>query len=157
MKKLGLFLMFFLPLTAQGQTLNGMNDAQQLGAMAGLALACNAGNRLDDFQLIASYIIANESATDAARKKAFNQYAEEKLRTYNLQRNMPKDDCKNILDTFYSLPIFGSTVYADGTVKFPDGKILKPKTVQEKAKAQRAAQKKAKEPKRNYMTPPRNS
>lgn len=157
MKKIFLFLCLVSAFPAFSQTLKGMNDAQQLGAMAGLALACNAGNRLDDFELISSYIIANESETVAIRNRRFRQYAEEKLRTYNTQKATPKEECPSILQRFYNLPIFQSTIYADGTVKFPDGKILKPKTKAQMAANEKKALKKAQEPKRNYMIPARGN
>ena len=150
MKKIFIFL-FLLPFAVQAQTLSGMTDAQQLGTFAGLALACNAGNRLDDFQLIAGYIIANQATSEAQRKKAFEQFAEEKMRTYNMQRQEPRESCDVILKHFYNLPIFGATVYADGTVKFADGRILRPyNKLPPKEK-----QKRQEESSRNYMIPPR--
>ena len=150
MKKMFFFL-FLLPFAVQAQTLNGMTDAQQLGTFAGLALACNAGNRLDDFQLIAGYIIANQATSEAQKKKAFEQFAEEKMRTYNMQKNDPKESCEVVLEHFYNLPIFGATVYADGTVKFADGRMLRPYN---KLSA-KEKQKKQEENSRNYMIPPR--
>lgn len=149
-------VMTLLPCGLRAQTLNGMTDAQQLGAMAGLALACNAGNRLDDFQLIASYIIANESPTKAKRQAAFKAYAAEKLRTYNLQKEAPEEDCPAVLKKFYNLPIFGATVYKNGTVKFPDGKVLKAPSDEDKKRAAYREKKKAQELKRNYMIPSRS-
>ena len=152
------FILLSLSLFAkasQSQTLNGMSDAQQLGAMAGLALACNAGSRLDDFQLIAGYIIANENPTEAKQKKALKSFASEKLRTYNLQKDNPQEDCAEILSRFYNMPIFNCTVYKNGDVKFPDGKILKAPSEQQKKKAVAKEKKKASEPKRNYLIPAR--
>lgn len=127
------FVLFFglvLPLASFGQsrTIKNMTDAEQLGSMAGVALACNAGNKLDDFELIASYLIGGQAATDAERKEAFKAYASEKLRTYNIQKKETPASCEEVLEHFYALPIFGATVYKDGTIKMPDGKIIKPKT-----------------------------
>ena len=152
MKKL-FFYLFLCTTSLQAQTLNGMSDAQQLGAMAGLALACNAGSRLDDFQLISSYILADTYTTEEKRNKAFTQFASEKLRTYNLQKQKPIEDCPTILKRFYNLPIFEVTIYKDGSIKFPDGKILRAPTDQDKKRAEANAKKKANEPKRNYMIP----
>ena len=154
-----IFICFFalsFTVTAHAQTLNGMNDAQQLGSMAGLALACNAGDKLDDFQLIASYILGNTYPLESQRQKAFTQFAAEKLRTYNMQKNHPVEDCNTILKRFYKLPIFEVTIYKDGSVKFPDGKMLRAPTQKDVKAAQKRAEKKAKEPKRNYMIPPRH-
>lgn len=157
MKRIFFFLFVGLfALSAHAQTLNGMTDAQQLGSMAGLALACNAGSRLDDFQLIASYVIADSNPTEAKRQKAFKQFAAEKLRTYNLQKKAPVEECPAILKRFYNLPIFEVTIYRDGSVKFPDGKILKAPSTQDVKRAEVVAKKKASEPKRNYMIPSRS-
>ena len=150
-----LFLGWIISVPVFAQTLNGMTDAQQLGAMAGLALACNAGNRLDDFQLISSYIIANENPTEEKRQKAFKAFAAEKLRTYNMQKDNPHEDCPTILKHFYNLDIFNCTVFSNGNVKFPDGKILKAPTKAQIKKATAIEKKKKSEPKRNYMIPPR--
>ncbi|MBP5161014.1 MAG: hypothetical protein ILP11_03090 [Alphaproteobacteria bacterium] len=123
-----IFLLIGLSLSgavfARSHTLQNMSDAQQLGAWAGMALACNAGNKLDDFELIASRIIGNQAASDEDRAKAFKEYAAEKLRTYNLQRKMPTDPCDQVLAHFDDLPIFRSEVYQDGSVKLPDGKVI---------------------------------
>ena len=157
MKKiiLGCFLLGLVSVPLSAQTLNGMTDAQQLGAMAGLALACNAGSRLDDFQLISSYIIANENPTEEKRQKAFKAFASEKLRTYNMQKDTPHEDCPTVLKHFYNLDIFNCTVFSNGDVKLPDGKILKAPTKAQMKKATAIEKKKKSEPKRNYMIPPR--
>ena len=153
-----IFILFFCILfceMANSQTLKGMNDAQQLGSMAGLALACNAGSRLDDFQLIASYIIGNQNPTKEKREKAFKAFAAEKLRTYNLQKDSPAEDCPTILKHFYNLDIFNCTIYSNGDVKFPDGKILRAPTKEQINKETAIEKKKKSEPKRNYLIPAR--
>ena len=72
---------------AASRTLNGINENEQLGMTAGLALACNAGGKLDDYELIASRIIANTSQTDLEQKKAERQYAEAKFRAIKNKKN----------------------------------------------------------------------
>lgn len=112
---------------ANSRTLNGINENEQLGMMAGLALACNAGGKLDDYELIASRLLANTAQTDLEEKKAVRQYAEAKFRAYKEQKETPQAGCGEILESFSNLPIFKSVVYADGTIKTPDGKVLKPR------------------------------
>ena len=107
MKKIILFLcvLSLIPSICKAQLgTKSMTDAQQLGAMAGVALACNAGSRLDDFELIASYIMGNSAATEEARTTAFKEYAAEKLRTYNLQRDQKPTPCPEALQHFYTKP-----------------------------------------------------
>ena len=127
MKKILLFLcLFSFPVMAAERTTNGLTEAQQLGITAGVALACNAGGKLDDFELIASRIIANQALTADAEQKGYREFAESKLRAYNEQRRSPQESCGAVLDSFNHLPIFRSVVYADGGLKMYDGKYLKP-------------------------------
>ena len=65
---------------ATSRTMNGITENEQLGMMAGLALACNAGGKLDDYELIASRILSNTAQTDADERKA----AQEKMIALNL-------------------------------------------------------------------------
>ena len=129
MKYIFLLLSMSLACTAfaRSSTLQNMTDAQQLGTWAGLALACNGGNKLDDFEFIASRIIGNQATSDEERNKSFKEYAEEKLRAYNLQRKNPTTPCNQVLEHFDGLSIFRAVVYDDGSVKLPDGKILSSK------------------------------
>ena len=127
MKKILLFLcLFAFPVIAGERTTNGLTEAQQLGITAGTALACNAGSKLDDFELIASRIIANKALTSEEEQKGYREFAESKLRAYNEQRHNPQESCGGVLDSFNHLPIFRSVVYADGGLKMYDGSYLKP-------------------------------
>ena len=119
---------------ARSSKLQNMSEAQQLGAWAGMALACNAGNRLDDYELIASRIIGNQAGSDEDRLKDFKEYATEKLRTFNLQRKTPAEPCNQVLAHFDELPIFKSIVYPDGSVKLPNGKVLSSQEKQPQSK-----------------------
>lgn len=127
---------------AASRTLNGINETEQLGMTAGLALACNAGGKLDDYELIASRIIANTAQTDLEQKKAERQYAEAKFRAYKEHKATPQAGCGEILESFSNLPIFKSVVYADGTIKTPDGKVLKPRAGAKKMTPKKTAAKK---------------
>lgn len=102
-----------------------MTDAERLGIMAGSAVACGATKKLDDFELIASRILANQSATDEIETANVQRYMETKYRVMNMQK-MDMETCDEVLRQFNALPIFQSVVYADGSVKLPDGKWSKP-------------------------------
>ena len=124
-----LSVLFLVSETSFGQTvsLEAIRNAESLGATAGPALACNAGKKLEKFELIASYLIGGQASNPKERKELFEFYAAEKLRTYNLQKKSPPSSCSEVLNSFSSLPIFKATVYKDGKVKMPDGKIITPK------------------------------
>lgn len=124
-----IFLLISLVITtqavAQDRTLNNLTEAQLLGITAGTALACNAGGKLDDFELIANRYISNQAMSDADEKKGYKEYAEKKIQTYREQKNNPQLTCGEVLDSFNQLPIFKTIVYADGSIKTPEGKIIK--------------------------------
>ena len=137
-----LFLLMTLPVYADSdRTTEGMTEAEQLGVTAGLALACNAGGKLDDFELIASRLIANKALTEEAEQKGYREFAEAKFNAYNEQKNDPKESCGAILDSFNQLPLFRSVVFADGGLKMYDGTYLKPprpvKPIQQKVKTKK--------------------
>lgn len=130
MKK-GFFIFVFMCFSishvyANGRTSRGLTEAQQLGITAGVAQACSVGNKLKTFELIANRIIANPIPSDELEKKELREFAAYKLNAYNSQKNNPVLDCSKVLKKFYKLPIFKSVIYADGSVKLPDGRILKP-------------------------------
>jgi len=131
---------------AQDKTLRNMSEAQLLGITAGTALACNAGAKLDDFELIANRYIANQALNDAAEKQGYREYAQEKFNTYQAQKKNPQLTCAEVLESFNSLPIFKTVVYADGSIKTPEGKIIKtrkPLTAQKKTGKKKKSQKSA--------------
>ena len=145
MKKIIMLLLICMALPVQAmdgeRTTEGLTEAQQLGITAGLALACNAGSKLDDFELIASRLIANKALTAEAEQKGYREFAEAKFNAYNEQRNDPKESCGAVLDSFNRLPLFRSVVFADGGLKMYDGTYLKPvrpvKPVQQKVKTRK--------------------
>ncbi|MDR2901761.1 MAG: hypothetical protein LBU87_01445 [Lactobacillales bacterium] len=125
---------------AQERTAKGLSEAQQLGITAGLAQACNAGGKLDDFELIASRIIANQALTQKEEMDGYRAFATSKLQALREHKDSPKLTCGEVLDDFGRLPIFKSVVYADGSVKMPDGTMLRPKRpVTQTAKKSNAA------------------
>lgn len=129
MKRICIVLMIVsaVPAWAQSRTTKGLTEAQQLGITAGAALACAAGPKLDDFELIASRIIANKAATAQEEKDGYREYATSKFETYQAQKKSPQAPCSEVLASFNRLPIFKSVVYADGSVKMFDGTKLLPK------------------------------
>lgn len=130
---------------AQDKTLRNMTEAQLLGITAGTALACNAGAKLDDFELIANRYIANQALNDAAEMQGYREYGREKFKTYQEQKKNPQLTCSEVLESFNALPIFKTVVYADGSLKTPDGKIIKarkPLTVQKKTGKRKVTSKK---------------
>ena len=112
--------------TAAAQNIQKMSDAEQLGMMAGFASACGATNKLDDFELISSRLIANAATTEQAEKQQIRVYMQAKFEAIQRQKNEAPLSCSEILESFNKLPLFNSIVYRDGSVKLPDGTWSKP-------------------------------
>lgn len=117
-------LLFVQP--ALAQNIRKMSDAEQLGMTAGLALACGSDKKLEDFELISARLLANQAATDELERKQAQEYIEAKWDAMQRQKKGNPSDCREILESFENLPLFNSTVYADGSVKLPDGSWSKP-------------------------------
>ena len=118
------FLILFLLLQTRmafGAKLSVLDEAAQLGTMAGLAQACGAQKKLDDYELIAARIIANKSGSIEAEQMGYRRYAEEKVNAAKIHLKSPKMSCSEIIHRFEKMPIFKSIVYKDGSLKFYDG------------------------------------
>ena len=120
MKKFLCFALL-LALPAFGANLSVLEEAAQLGTMAGLADACGAKEKLENYELIAARLIANKAPTVEAEKAGYRRYAEEKLRAKQAHKSAPKLTCGEILNRFQKMPLFKSIVYRDGSLKFYDG------------------------------------
>ena len=114
-----LVLMWGLPVF--GAELSVLEEAAQLGTMAGLADACGAKEKLENYELIAARLIANKSPSVEAEKAGYRRYAEEKFRAKRAHKSAPKMTCGEILNRFQKMPLFKSIVYKDGSLKFYDG------------------------------------
>ena len=120
MKKLIFFaLLWSFPVLAE--KLSVLDEAAQLGTIAGLAEACGAKEKLENYELIAVRLIANKSSSVEAEKAGYRRYAEEKLRAMRDHRASPKLTCGEILNRFQKMPLFKSVVYRDGSLKLYDG------------------------------------
>ena len=112
--------------SAQAKSVQDMSEEEQLGMMAGLALACGSKQKLEDFELISSRLLANKSASEAEEKKRIRVYMEAKWQALQQQKNSSDVPCSEVLEHFNKLPLFNSVVYGNGSVKLPDGKWSKP-------------------------------
>ena len=98
-----------------------LDEAAQLGTMAGLAEACGEKKKLENFELISARLIANKSNSEEQEMEGYRRYAEEKLRAAREHKKSPKMTCGEILNRFQKMPLFKSVVYKDGSLKFYDG------------------------------------
>jgi len=122
-----ILLCLLIAFEGQAQTTQTYSEAEQMGVMAGLAYACGSTQKLKDFELIATQILANKSTSDEETNQKLQQFATTKYRYMKRQKDSPRMSCKEVLEHFNNMPIFQSTVYSDGTIKMYDGTWLKPK------------------------------
>lgn len=113
---------------AQSRTGNGLSDAEKAAILAGAAQACHADeDKLINYEVIISRVLVNPTSSEAEETAVLTAYARKKFQVYNEQKAAPEMDCSEVLHRFDNLEIFKSVVFEDGTVKLPDGKIIKPK------------------------------
>lgn len=120
MKKIFL-LMVLWTFPAFSAKLSLLDEAAQLGTMAGLAEACGEKKKLENFELISARLIANKSNSEEQEMEGYRRYAEERLRAAREHKKSPKMTCGEILNRFQKMPLFKSVVYKDGSLKFYDG------------------------------------
>ncbi len=103
-----------------------VDEARALGAVAGQGLACGSA-KYDTFELLARAIILTKSPNDALQDKALRVFTEEKADVFVSKQLDNFADCQNIVKRFDAQDIFKASLYADGTIKMPDGQILTPR------------------------------
>jgi len=113
------------PVWAENES--ALNLANQLGAAAGAAYACKAGKSLENYEVIASRLLANSVDTAEEERVLDEKYVEAKVEAIRLHEKEHPMPCKEVLKRFNSMKIFNFVVYADGSVKMDDGTMLHPK------------------------------
>lgn len=125
MKKcfLGLFLLWSFSASAQ---MPYIEEAKALGMIAGQGLACEA-SKYQTFELLARAIILTKSPSEEQQSEGLKAYLEEKADVFVSKQLDNFADCRNIASRFDEQDIFKTTLYADGTIKMPDGQIFTPR------------------------------
>lgn len=124
---IGFVLMNSVSAFANSRTAKGISITEQLGISSGAALACGVDReQLKNYEMIASRIIANPIKTEKDEEKALEQYAKAKLKAFQEQKQKSLMNCDEVLSRFEKQEIFKSVVYRDGTIKMPNGKVVKP-------------------------------
>ena len=111
---------------ASAQEATYLEEVQSLGAVAGQGLACNA-SKYDNFELLARAIMVSKAPSDAAQAEGMQAYNEYKAMAFISKMRDGLADCKAINQAFDKQSIFRATLYGDGTIKMPDGKIITPR------------------------------
>ncbi|MBO4520365.1 MAG: hypothetical protein J5787_04085 [Alphaproteobacteria bacterium] len=125
-----IFILAFFPLNTFAAE---VNDAEDMGRLAGVVLACNAHKTLYQFEEIISRYFSNTSPNEDVEKALIRDYAQAKANSFSIYRYR-KNDCAQTIREFSQMPIFKSELYSDGSLRLPDGKFLYPRGQRKLAK-----------------------
>ena len=103
-----------------------LEEVQALGYLAGEGLACDA-SKYDTYEMIARAFLISKARSDAEQKKGMEVFNEAKANAFILKMKDGLDRCEDIVRDFDNQKIFKTVIYGDGTLKMPDGKIIKPR------------------------------
>jgi len=103
-----------------------LEEMEGLGIVAGQGLACNA-SKYDTFELLARAYLISKASSDAVQAQGMREYNSAKVNTYVSKQMDGFFECSQIRRDFDNQLIFKSTLYGDGTIKTPDGKIITPR------------------------------
>ncbi len=99
-----------------------MQEAKELGSIAGQGMACNA-SKLRTFEMLSHAILLSKAQSTSQRDSGLKTYIDEKVKSYKLS----KGDCSEVLPVFDTQKIFDINLYHDGTLIMPDGTKIIPK------------------------------
>ena len=103
-----------------------MEEVQGLGYLAGEGLACNA-SKYHTYEMIARTFLVSKAKSDDEQAQAVEVYNEAKANAFIVKMKDGLSNCASIVQSFDHQKIFKTIIYGDGTLKMPDGKIIKPR------------------------------
>lgn len=125
MKILLILLSCFWTAAARAQ-MPYIEEVKALGAISGQGLACGSA-KYDTFELLARAILLTKAPTDKLQNDAIYAYSEAKANAYMSKEMDGFYECAAINARFDNQEIFKAVLYADGTIKMPDGQVLTPR------------------------------
>jgi len=114
----------FVHTTAQAQ-MPYLEEVKALGIISGQGMACGSLQH-PTFEMLARAILITKSPNPHMLTQAAYIYNEAKADTYLSKQMDGYDQCDIINRRFENQDIFKITLYADGTLKMPDGNIITP-------------------------------
>lgn len=112
--------------SAQAQAVGYIDEIKTLGYIAGQGMACGA-SKFQTFEMLARAILITKAPNNKMQAKAMYAYNNAKADGYFAKQADGFFECDNINQRFDNQPIYEATLYADGTIKMPDGKIFTPR------------------------------
>ena len=115
-----------LPFQAAAQV-SYLEEMRALGSVSGQGLACNA-SKYDKYEMLARAIMLTKAPSPKMLQDGVYAYNAAKADSYLAKQRDGGYLCGEISGLFDHQDIFRITLYEDGTLKMPDGKIITPKT-----------------------------
>ena len=103
-----------------------LEDVRNLGYVSGEGLACGA-ERYPSYELIARAYLVSKARSDSEQADGMYEYNKAKATAFMEKRGDGYFGCDEVNRRFNNQKIFKSTLYKNGTIKFPDGKVIKPR------------------------------
>ncbi len=108
------------------QAASYLEDVKSLGYISGEGLACGA-KRYPSYEMIARAYLVSSARSDKEQAEGMYEYNAAKARAYMDRRGDGYFNCGEINQRFNNQKIFSATLYKNGTIKLPDGKVVKPR------------------------------
>ena len=102
-----------------------MEEVKALGTVSGQGMACGS-SRYTTFEMLARAIMLTKAPDLETMNEAMYAYNQAKANAYMSKQMDGFYECPLIVRRFDNQDIFNITLYADGSLKMPDGKIIKP-------------------------------
>ena len=121
-----LFVLIFSFINNSSAQTQYLEDLETLGYVSGEGLACGA-RRYKAYELICRAFLVSSAKSDDEQKEGMYKYNEAKAEGYLSKKNSGLLGCDEVRIRFDRQKIFNTKVYKNGTLKMPDGKIIKPR------------------------------
>ncbi len=102
-----------------------IEEVKALGAIGGQGMACGS-TRYATYEMLARAIMLTKAPNVEIMNQGIYAYSEAKADAYISKQLDGFYECPQIVRRFDNQEIFNITLYADGSLKMPDGKIIKP-------------------------------
>ncbi len=103
-----------------------LQDIKNLGYVSGEGLACGA-SRYPSYEFIARAYMITSARSDKEQADGMYEYNSAKATAYLNKKRSGNYDCPEVNSRFNNQKIFQTVVYKNGTLKMPDGKVIKPR------------------------------
>lgn len=115
-----------LSASARAQAVGYIDEVKTLGYIAGQGMACGA-SKFQTFEMLARAILITKAPNNKMQAEAMYAYNNAKADGYFAKQADGFFECDDINRRFDNQPIYQATLYADGSIKMPDGKIFTPR------------------------------